>query len=145
MKLDIDFIGRTSNNKYAGVIRILLGGLFVMTGIMKLVVPSLGLAFAGQLQAANVPFHAFNLWFVPSLEIVVGALLLVGLMSRLGALLVIGLMAVATYVHLLVDDPTLFPLQPELPTIPIVVIVLSVYLLKTGGGSWSWDLKKSRI
>ncbi len=143
MKLDIDFIGRTSNNKYAGVIRIMLGGMFVMTGVMKLVVPSLAVAFAEQLQAAGIPFHSFNLWFVPIVEIFVGMLLLAGLMTRLGALVIIGLMVVATFVHLVAEDPSVFPLQPELPIIPIVVIVLSVYLLFVGGGSWSWDLKKS--
>lgn len=144
MKVDIDTIGKTSSNKYAGVIRIILSVMFVMTGIMKLVVPSLSLAFAGQLQAASVPFQVFNLWFVPIVELSVGILLFIGLMSRFGALVVIGLMSVATYVHLIVDDPSLFPLQPELPIIPIVVIVLSVYLLFIGGGSWSWDLKYSK-
>jgi uncharacterized membrane protein YphA (DoxX/SURF4 family) len=83
------------------------------------------------------------MWFVPSMEMFVGVLLSAGLMSRLGALVVIGLMAVATYVHLVVDDPTLFPLQPELPIVPIVVIVLSVYLLIVGGGAWSKDLRNS--
>ncbi len=143
MGLDLKTLNRTTNNKYAGVIRIILGGMFVMTGIMKLVVPSLGIAFAGQLQSANIPFHGFNVWFVPGMEIFVGALLSAGLMSRLGALLVIGLMVVATYVHLVIDDPTLFPLQPELPIVPIAVIILSVYLLIVGGGAWSKDLRNS--
>ena len=143
MNLDLNSIRKTTPNKSAGVIRILLGAMFVMTGVMKLAVPSLGLAFSGQLQAAGIPFHEFNMWFVPCIEIFVGAVLLAGVLSRLGALMVVGLMTVATYVHLVVDDPTLFPLQPEEPIIPIVVVSLCVYLIFVGGGSWSWDLKKS--
>jgi len=121
----------------------MLGLMFVMTGVMKLVVPSLAIAFAEQLKAASVPFHSFNLWSVPVVEIFVGVFLLAGLVTRLGALVVIGLMAAATYVHLVVDDLSVFPLQPDLPIIPIAVIVLSVYLLFVGGGAWSRDLKKS--
>ncbi|MFQ5499963.1 MAG: DoxX family protein [Candidatus Zixiibacteriota bacterium] len=108
-----------------------------------LVVPSLGDAFAGQLHAASIPFLAFNTWFVPAVETLVGVVILVRLMSRIGAFVLIGLMAVATYVHLVVDDPTLFPLQPELPILHFIVILLSFYLLVAGGGAWSKDLKNS--
>lgn len=143
MRINLKTITMTTPNRVAGVLRVALGGMFVMTGIMKLVVPSLGAAFAGQLQAANIPLQAFNIWLVPVIEALVGVVLIVGLMSRIGALVVIGLMVVATYVHLVVDDPTLFPLQPELPIIPIMVIAMSLYILATGGGAWSKDLRNS--
>ena len=143
MDLDLKTISQTTNNKLAGVVRIMLGGMFMMTGFMKLLVPSLGIAFAGQLQAANIPFPEFNIWFVPCAEILLGAILTAGMISRLAALAGISLMTVALYVHLVVDDPTLFPLQPELPIIPIMVIVMSVYLIIEGGGSWSIDLKQT--
>jgi hypothetical protein len=51
------------------------------------------------------------------------------------------MMVVATYVHLGVDDPTLFPLQPEEPIIPTIAIALCLYLLWIGSGSWSLDLR----
>ena len=143
MDLDLKTISQTTNNKLAGVVRIMLGGMFMMTGFMKLLVPSLGIAFAGQLQAANIPFPEFNIWFVPWAEILLGAILTAGMISRLAALAGISLMTVALYVHLVVDDPTLFPLQPELPIIPIMVIVMSVYLICNGGGAWSIDLKQT--
>ena len=139
MQFDIKSIRKTTHNKGAGIIRMFLGIMFVMTGMMKFVVPSLSNAFAGQLHAANIPFQAFNMITVPLVETVLGVVLAIGLMSRIGALVSIGLMAVATYVHVVVDDPTLFPLQPELPIIPIIVIVFSFYLLVVGGGAWSWD------
>ena len=145
MRIDLKIISKTTQNKNAGVIRIILGGMFVMTGVMKLVVPLLRDAFAGQLQAASIPFRALNVLVVPIVETLVGVVLIVGLMSRIGALVIIGLMAVATYVHQVVDDPTLFPLQQELPIIPIIVIVLTLYLLVVGGGAWSRDLYNSEI
>ena len=43
----------TSDHKAAGAIRIFLGLMMASTGLMKMLVPSLGAAFAGQLQAAG--------------------------------------------------------------------------------------------
>ena len=143
MDFDLNTIGNTTHNRCAGIVRIFLGGMFVMTGVMKLVVPTLREAFSGQLQAAGIPFHGLNMMVVPLVEVLVGVLLLTGFLSRVGAFVVIGLMVVATYVHLVVDDPTLFPLQPELPIIPIGVILMCGYLLLVGGGAWSRDLKQS--
>ena len=60
------------------------------------------------------------------------------------ALIAMGIMVVATYVHVSVDDPTLFPLQPSAPIIPIVIMVGSLFLLWQGGGAWSKDLQSTR-
>lgn len=130
---------RASNS--AAAIRILLGLLFMSTGIMKFAVPGLRAAFSGQLTAAGIPFHSLNMWVVPAAEIGVGVLFLLGFLSRLASLSAIVMMGVATYVHLAVDDPTLFPLQPEQPIIPAIAIALCLYLLWVGSGSWSLDLR----
>ena len=135
---------RTRNTRPNGIargIRIFLGILFLMTGAMKLFVPMLATAWAGQLVAANIPLPELNRWIVPFLEMGVGAALLIGFYTRAATLLVLNIMAVATYVHLVVHDPALFPLQPAAPVIPAVVIILSVYVLVSGGGSGSLDLK----
>ncbi|MCI0442519.1 DoxX family protein [bacterium] len=129
----------------AAAIRIALGFLFLSTGTMKFIVPDLRLAFSGQLTAAAIPFHAVNMWVVPAAEIGIGVLLILGFLSRIASLSAIVLMLVATYVHLIVDNPTLFPLQPEKPIIPIIAIVLSLYVLWIGGGSWSLDLRNKSI
>jgi len=134
---------RTRDDRIAGWIRIALGVLFVMTGVMKLVVPSLGEAFAGQLAGANIPLQELNRWIVPFIEIGVGGALLIGFYTRIATALMFSIMIVGTYVHLVVDDPSLFPLQPEEPIIPAVVMILSVYLVLRGGGSGSSDLKAS--
>jgi hypothetical protein len=125
-------IRRTQNNKLAGATRTALGGLFVMTGAMKLLVPVLADAWSGQLVAAHLPLYELTRWTVPLVEIAVGALLLAGAYARIAAAVVIGLMAAATYVHLVVDDPSLFPLQPKVPVIPLAVIAMSAYVL------WRW-------
>ncbi len=141
--MTLQSIRRTRDDRVATWIRIGLGILFVMTGVMKLAVPTLGAAFAGQLAAANIPFQDLNRWVVPFIEIAVGGALLIGFYTRIATLLVFNIMIVGTYVHLVVDDPSLFPLQPEEPIIPAVVMILSIYVLLRGGGSGSSDLKAS--
>ena len=64
----------------------------------------------------------------------------VGFYARIATLLVLNIMVVATYVHLVVTDPSLFPLQPTEPIIPAVVMILSLYVLVKRGGSRSLDL-----
>lgn len=142
--MDWQRLRNTRPDKVARAVRTLLGVLFVMTGAMKLVVPMLAAAWAGQLAAANIPLQEFNRWVVPFVELAAGATLLVGFHTRVAALIVMGMMVVATYVHLVVEDPTLFPLQPSEPIIPVVVIVLSAYVLLKGGGSRSLDLKHTQ-
>jgi uncharacterized membrane protein YphA (DoxX/SURF4 family) len=112
-----------------------------MTGVMKFAIPDLRAAFSGQLTAAGIPFHSLNMWVVPAAEIGVGTLFLLGFLSRLASISAIVMMVVATYVHLVVNDPTLFPLQPEEPIIPIAAIALCIYILWIGSGSWSFDLR----
>ncbi len=74
---------RTEDDKLGGAIRVFLGVLFVMTGAMKLLVPTLVDAWAGQLLAAELPFYTLSRWSVPFVEMAVGALLLVGAYARL--------------------------------------------------------------
>lgn len=131
----------TRDDRVAAAIRIALGLLFVMTGVMKLAVPSLGAAFVGQLAAANIPFEELNRWVVPCLEVGVGGALLIGFYTRIATVLVLNIMVVAVYVHLVVDDPSVFPLQPTEPIIPAAVMILAVYVLLRGGGAGSLDLR----
>ena len=133
----------TTEDRVGGMIRVFLGLLFLMTGAMKLVVPTLADAWSGQLIAAELPFYTLTRWSVPFVEMALGALLLVGAYARLAGIVVVGMMLVATYVHLVVDDPSLFPLQPSEPIIPIAVVVLIAYILWRGAGAWSSDLRAS--
>ena len=60
--LTVDAIRNTSDDKLAGVLRLLLAMVFLMTGVMKLVVPVLAEAWSGQLLAANLPFYTLTRW-----------------------------------------------------------------------------------
>lgn len=135
-------IRQTSRSSAAGLCRALLGLMFLSTGVMKFAVPSLRNAFAGQLTEAGLPFHSVNMWLVPLVEVVIGGMLIVGLFGRLASLVAIVMMIVATYVHLVVDNPELFPLQPTAPIIPLVTILLCSYVLWAGSGSWSIDQRR---
>ena len=129
----------TESSSVLGVIRIMLGVLFLMTGIMKLVVPMLWEAWSGQLIAADLPLYSLTLWIVPTVEILVGIALVVGMYARLAAVAVSGIMVVATYVHLTVNDPALFPLQPHLPIAPLMVLAMALIVVVKGAGALSFD------
>ena len=142
--MTLDDIRKTPYNKPVGSIRILLAMLFLMTGVMKLLIPMLAEAWSGQLLAANIPLYTVSRWSVPFLEMALGTVLAIGAFVRPAAVVVMGIMVVATYVHLVVDDPSLFPLQPSEPIIPLMVIVMSMYVLWRGAGAWSLDLRATQ-
>ena len=139
--MDVRDVRRTTDDSVAGAIRMALGALFLMTGVMKLAVPMLAEAFSGQLVASGIPMIGLVKWIVPFVEIGAGLAMMVGAFTRVVALIIIGIMAVASYVHLVVDDPAMFPLQPHEPVVPVVVILMAVYLLWRGGGRGSVDLR----
>ncbi len=136
----LDQLRKTSNDRLAGALRLILGFVFFMAGILKVVVPHLGEAFSGQLVAARIPFHDFILYTFPVVEMVLGITLFFGFHARLSAMVAAVTMVVATYVHIMADDPSLFPLQPVEPVGPLVLLVMLLYLIVKGAGSWSVDL-----
>ena len=140
MKFDLNTIRKTEPNSALGIIRIFLGIMFLSTGLMKYTVPMLWEAWSGQLLAGNIPLYQFSRHVIPAVEIIIGLLLIIGLYSRPASVITIGMMIVATYVHIVADDPALFPLQPHQPVIPLTAIAMGIYVLLKGGGSWSWDL-----
>ena len=132
---------QTSPNRWVGTIRIMLGLIFLMTGIMKLTFAEFGSAWSIQLIEAEIPFYTINYWLVPVFEIILGTILLIGFYSRIGAVMIIPIMSIAIYVHITVSNPAAFPAQPQEPFIPIAVIIMAVIVLVKGGGNWSLDLK----
>jgi len=132
---------KTTPNNIVGVVRVMLGIIFLMTGIMKLTLAEFGEAWSVQLIEAKIPFYEFNYWFVPVLEILLGIILYLGYYARVGALMVVPIMLVATYVHLTVTNPAAFPAQPQEPYAPIMIIIIAIVIMIKGGGKWSMDLK----
>jgi uncharacterized membrane protein YphA (DoxX/SURF4 family) len=136
---------KTKNDKPAGVIRIIIGIMFLGTGLMKYLVPMAQNAWSKQLIQGKIPFYSFNLWFFPALEILTAFILIVGFFSRLGAFIVVSSMMVAIYVHVMTQDPSLFPFQPKEPIVPVMIFILGLFLVLRGGGAWSYDLKHSNV
>ena len=130
----------TSSENYVSYIRIMLGGIFLMTGIMKLTMPEYGEAWSIQLIEAEIPFYTFNYWFVPLLEVTLGIILLIGFYSRLAGAMVVPIMLVATYVHLTVTHPGAFPAQPQEPIMPVAILMMVAIIIWKGAGNWSLDL-----
>lgn len=139
----IDRLRKTSNNMVAGVLRLLLGFVFFMAGILKVAVPHLGEAFAGQLVAAHIPLFDLTYYAFPIIEMVLGIMLLFGMHTRLSAAIAAVSMVAATFVHIVADDPSLFPLQPVEPIGPVLLLAMLGYVLWWGGGAWSIDLKEA--
>ncbi len=119
----------------------MLGIIFIMTGMMKLTLADFGAAWSIQLIEAEIPFYTLNYWFVPVFETILGIVLLLGYYSRIAALMILPVMLVAIYVHLTVSNPAAFPAQPQEPYVPIAVIILALIIIIKGGGKWSMDLK----
>lgn len=139
-------IRKTSNNKLIGLVRILLGIIFFMTGFMKLFLIDYRNAWSIQIVEARIPLYSFTYYFIPILESVLGFYLIIGYYTRIGILITFPIMLVAIYVHLSVTNPGAFPSQPQAPYIPIMIIFLSYLTLKKGGGAWSLDhLKYSKL
>lgn len=132
---------QTFPNKFVGITRIMLGIIFLMTGLMKLTLADYGAAWSIQLIEAKIPLYTFNYWFVPIFETIIGAFLLLGYYTRIGTLLVLPIMFVAIYVHLTVTNPEAFPSQPQEPYMPIAVVMMAIVVIIKGGGNWSIDLK----
>ena len=130
---------KTTNSRVVALARIMAGLIILSTGIMKYTVPMLWEAWSGQLIAADLPMYSLTLWTVPTVEILVGIALAVGFHARLAAMAVSGIMVTATYVHLTVNDPTVFPLQPHLPIAPLMVLAMAILVVVKGAGAFSFD------
>ncbi len=137
-------VRETRNNNALGVIRVVAGIMILGSGVMKYGVAHLWEAWSGQLIAAELPFYTLTLWAVPTIEIVAGGGLLLGFFARLCGAIIVVMMAVATYVHIVADNPDLFPLQPHQPVVPLMLLAMSAFVVLRGGGAWSLDLRSSR-
>lgn len=134
----------TNESNLLAINRLFLGIIFLMTGIMKIGFEEFGAAWNIQLQEAQIPFPEIIYWIVPIFEILLGGLFLIGIYSRLGAVFVLPIMVVAIYVHIVVENPAAFPAQPQMPIMPVIIIMMSALTLIKGAGNWSWDLRISQ-
>jgi uncharacterized membrane protein YphA (DoxX/SURF4 family) len=134
-------------------IRAVVGGVFVVSGLMKFVFENQGPARFAKI---GLPAPAELAHFVGGVEVVCGALLLVGLFTRMAAVPLVIDMAVAlatTKLPLLVGagpEPVAavpktgfwaFAYQSRLD---VTMLTACVYLAVIGAGLWSLDALRSR-
>jgi len=86
----------SSNSKTTILIRLMVGSVFLSEGIQKFLFPAI--RGAGRFEKIGLPSPEFLGAFVGTFEIVCGALILIGLLTRLASIptLIIMLVAIAT-------------------------------------------------
>lgn len=115
------------------VVRLVIGLAFVVTGWGKL--HNLD-QVTDYFASLHIPFPGPQAAFVSTVELVGGAMLILGLGTRIAALLLIGVMTVATLTAKLPEAESLIDLAS---TIELTYLVTFVWLVLHGGGKASLD------
>lgn len=130
--------------KHLFFIRLIAGLVFLIFGLLHFVSPE---NFRNILLVTETPMVQFNLYFVPAVEVIVGILFLIGLLTRLAGIIGAITMVIATWSTLklmkitpaeLPDGLTEVPFSPPI-FIPIIIGLLSIYLIFMGAGAWGID------
>src|SRR5712664_4285734 len=122
------------------LIRILVGWVFLSEGIQKFLFPdSLG---AGRFVKIGIPWPQVMAPFVGVVEIVCGALLLVGLMTRLAAIPLLIDICVALYSTKIIRlAKNGFWSTLHEARMDVSMLLGLIFLLLVGGGAWSLDAR----
>ncbi|QVL56824.1 MAG: DoxX family protein [Simkaniaceae bacterium] len=133
--------------KHLFFIRLIAGVVLLIFGILHFIRPE---NFQDILIATDTPMLEFNLYFVPIVEVIVGIFFIIGFLTRLSAIVGTGVMTVAAVSTIklmkmtpenLPDGLTEVPFSPPL-FIPIVIGLMSIYLIFMGAGAWGIDKAK---
>ncbi len=132
-------MGLSSTTKSVVFIRIAVGLIFLTQGMLKYIDPKMGVE---RFTRIGFPAPAFTASFVGAFEIVCGALVLVGLFTRMAAipLLIIILTAIATtkIPELLRPNQGVWFMVSDART-DFAMTMCLLFLLFAGAGSWSLD------
>lgn len=117
-----------------------MGAVFVSEGIQKWIQPEQ--RGAGRFEKIGLPWPEFLGYFVGTVEMVCGALLLLGLFARLAALPLLTIMIVAllsTKVPILMNEG--FWQAAHAARTDFSMTIGSIFILIMGAGRWSLDAK----
>lgn len=133
-----DWLFRSSAPPATILIRLVVGGVFLAEGIQKFLFPdSLGV---GRFEKIGIPAPGFTAPFVGAVEIVFGALLIAGFLTRLAAIpLIIDIsVAIAATKIPLALHKGLWAAIHEART-DFSMLLGAIFLLIVGAGPWAVD------
>ncbi|MNK23672.1 putative oxidoreductase CatD [compost metagenome] len=129
---------KTDNDFGIIIIRLMVGAVFLSEGIQKFLFPAeLG---AGRFERIGLPVPEFLGTLVGLFEILCGALLLLGLATKLASIpvIIIMLVAIATTKGVVLREEGFWPMMHGSRT-DWAMLLGSLFLLLKGGGRWSVD------
>ena len=125
------------------LVRLMVGGVFLSEGIQKFLYPEL--RGAGRFATLGIPSPDFSGPFVGGFEVVCGALILLGLLTRLAVLPTIAIMLVAIYTtQLPVLEKEGFWFMANRIRTDYSMLLGSLFMLIVGAGRWSVDARLGR-
>jgi putative oxidoreductase len=133
-------ITQTDHSKTTILIRLMIGLVFLSEGIQKFLFPAI--RGTGRFEKIGLPSPEFLGSFVGSFEIICGALILLGLFTRLASipLIIIMLVAIATTKTEVLANEGFWVMMHGSRT-DWAMLLGSIFLLIKGGGLWSVDHK----
>lgn len=136
----IIFILHTVNDNKVIIIRIITGLIFLSEGIQKYLFPDL--LGPGRFEKIGFTDPAFWAYFTATFEIICSLMILTGLLTRIATipLLIIMVTAFITTKWPLFEDKGFWIMAHEYRT-DFAMTLLMIYLMISGGGSWSADFK----
>ncbi|MEX0980847.1 MAG: DoxX family protein [Bacteroidales bacterium] len=120
------------------IIRLIVGLVFFSEGIQKFLYPEI--VGVGRFEKIGIENPEFWAYFVASFEVVCGALLLIGFLTRLAAIPLLTIMATAlisTKVPILLNEGFWF--MAHAARTDFAMTMLLIFLLIYGAGKWSVD------
>ncbi len=132
----------TDTAKTTLLIRLMVGAVFLSEGIQKFLFPTVH--GAGRFEKIGLPSPEFLGSFVGTFEVLCGALILIGLFTRLASIptLIIMLVAIATTKTEVLAEKGFWEMMHGSRT-DWSMLLGSLFLLIRGGGYWSIDFKLS--
>ena len=129
---------QTDNSKTTIIIRFIVGTVFLSEGIQKFLFPLL--RGAGRFEKIGLPSPEFLGSFVGTFEILCGALILIGLFTRMASLptLIIMIVAIATTKMGILNVDGFWQMMHSART-DWAMLLGSLFLIIKGGGNWSID------
>lgn len=130
----------TSQDASITIIRLMVGAVFLSEGIQKFLFPAI--RGAGRFEKIGLPAPEFLGTFVGTFEVVCGALILIGFLTRLAAIptLIIMLVAIATTKSQVLADEGFWAMMHGSRT-DWAMLLGSIFLIMKGGGKYSLDAK----